>query len=65
MRDISGLSTYSKIEKAWSMNHSMIHELQSTEEVTQCAIHILDAKYEKVVLWSVVDTNFPHLSQPD
>ena len=28
-------------------------------------IHILDAKYEKADLQSVVDTNCPHLSLPD
>ena len=43
----------------------MIHKLWSTEEATQCAIHILDAKYKKADLHSVVDTNFPHLSLAD
>ena len=65
MRDINNLSTSSKIEKAWSVNHSMVHEPKSTEEATQRAIHILDAKYEKADLQSVVDTNCPHLSLPD
>jgi hypothetical protein len=65
MRDINNLSTSSKIEKAWSVNHNMAHEPKSTEEATQCAIHILDAKYEKADLQSVVDTNCPHLSLPD
>ncbi len=50
MRDINNLSTSSKIEKAWSANDDMVHEPQSTEEATQCAIHILDAKYEKADL---------------
>ena len=62
MKDIHKLSTRSKIEKAWSVNHSMIHELQSTEKSTQCAIHILDAKYERADLQSVVETNCPHLN---
>ncbi len=65
MRDINNLSTSSKIEKAWSVNHSMVHEPKSTEEVTKRAIHILDAKYEKADLQTVVDTNCPHLSLPD
>ena len=65
MRDINNLSTSSKIEKAWSVNHNMVHEPKSTEEATQRAIHILDAKYEKADLQSVVDTNCPHLSLPD
>ncbi len=65
MRDINNLSTSSKIEKAWSVNHSMVHEPKSTEEATQCAIHILDAKYEKADFQSVVDINCPHLSLSD
>ena len=44
MREIKSLSTSSKIEKAWSVNHSMIHEPQSTKEATQHAICILDAQ---------------------
>ncbi len=43
----------------------MVHEPRSTEEATQHAIHILDAKYKKADLQSVVDTNCPHLSLPD
>ena len=62
MRDINNLSTSSKIEKAWPVNHDMVHEPWRTEEATQCAIHILDAKYEKADLQSIVDTNCPHLS---
>ncbi len=49
MRDINNLSTSSKIEKAWSINHNMVHEPRSTEDATQCAIHILDAKYKKQI----------------
>ncbi len=44
IRDINSLSTSSKLEKGWSDNYSMIHEPHSTEEATQCAICILDAK---------------------
>eukprot|EP00804_Cyclotella_cryptica_P029200 CCRYP_005341-RC/>CCRYP_005341-RC protein AED:0.41 eAED:0.42 QI:0/0/0/1/0/0/3/0/475 len=43
----------------------MIHEPHSTEEATQHAVHILDAKYEKADLQSVVDNNCPHLSLQD
>ena len=57
MRDINKLSNSSKIEKAWSVNHNMFHEPKSTEEATQHAIHILDAKHKKADLQSVVDTN--------
>ncbi len=51
MKDINNLSTSSK----WWVNHDMVHELWSTEEATRYAIHILDAKYEKSDLQSVVD----------
>eukprot|EP00804_Cyclotella_cryptica_P007671 CCRYP_015255-RA/>CCRYP_015255-RA protein AED:0.41 eAED:0.49 QI:0/0/0/1/0/0/2/0/541 len=43
----------------------MIHEPRSTEEATQHVVHILDAKYEKADLQSVVDNNCPHLSLQD
>ena len=65
MRDINKLSNSSKIEKAWSVNHNIVREPKSTEEATQRAIHILDAKYEKADLQSVVDTNCPCLSLTD
>ncbi len=65
MRGINKLSNSSKIEKAWSTNHNIVNEPQSTEEATQSSIHILDAKYKKADLQSVVDTNCPHLSLPD
>ena len=65
MRDINKLSNSSKIEKAWSVNHNMAHEPKSTEEATQRVIHILDARYKKADLQSVVDTNCPRVSRPD
>ena len=43
----------------------MIHGPQSTEEASQHALCILDAKYEKADLQLVVDTNHPHLSLPN
>ena len=49
MQDMNNLSMSSRIEKAWSINHNMVYEPQSTEEATQCAIHILDAKYQKQI----------------
>ncbi len=50
MRDINKLLNSSKIEKAWAVNHNMVHEPKSTEEATQRVIHILDAKYKKADL---------------
>ena len=53
MRDINSLTT-SKMERAWTVNNSMVHEPQSTHEATQRVVHILDAKYEKADLQSVL-----------
>ena len=53
MRDINGL-TKSKIEKAWTVHNSLAHEPQSTHEATKHVVQILDAKYEKTDLQSVV-----------
>ncbi len=62
MRDINCLDSRSKIEKAWSVNHSIIHEPLSTGEATQRAICILDATYEKADLQVIADINCLHLS---
>jgi len=55
MRDINSLTT-SKMEKAWAGNNSMARKLSSMQEVTQQVVHILDNKYEKADLQSVVST---------
>ena len=64
MRDINSLTT-SKMERAWAVNNSMVHEPQSMHEATQRVVHILDAKYEKADLQSVVSANCTHLSFGD
>ncbi len=64
MRDINSLTT-SKMEKAWTVKNSMAHEPQSTHEATQRVVHILDAKYKKADLQSVVSTNCSHLRLQD
>ena len=64
MRDINSLTT-SNMEKAWTGNNSMAHEPHSTQEATKQIVHILDAKYEKADLQSVVSTNCTHLSLQD
>ncbi len=43
----------------------MAHEPQSTHEVTRWVVQILDAKYEKADLQSVVTANYTHLSLQD
>ena len=64
MRDINSLTT-SKLESTWTVNNSMAQEPHSTQEATQRVVHILDAKYEKADLQSVVSANCTHLSLQD
>jgi hypothetical protein len=64
MRDINSLTT-SKMERAWTVNNSMAHKPQSMHKATQRVVHILDAKYEKADLQSVVSANCTHLSLQD
>ena len=62
MRNIDNLSDKSKIEKASSLNYSvMIHEPESTLAATNHVVHILEATYEKADLQSVVRDNCKHL----
>ena len=64
MRDINSL-TMSNMDRAWAVNNSTVHELQSTQEAMQGVAHILDAKYEKADLQSVVSANCTHQSLQD
>eukprot|EP00804_Cyclotella_cryptica_P002415 CCRYP_004106-RA/>CCRYP_004106-RA protein AED:0.24 eAED:0.24 QI:0/-1/0/1/-1/1/1/0/137 len=43
----------------------MANELQSTQEVTQHVVKIIDAKYKKADLQSIVSTHCTHLSLKD
>ncbi len=61
MRNISNLQG-SSIRCALKHNHSLAMEPQSTHDATQCATRILDAKYSKGDLQSVVRDNCKHLS---
>jgi hypothetical protein len=66
MRDITKLSTRSKIEWAWMANNSLVtHEPKSTLEATQLAVKILDAKDEKADLKAVVTKCCGHLNNSD
>ena len=66
MRNVTSLSTKSKMYKAWKMNNSlrMENEPVSTLEATRRCVKILDANYKKADLPSVVKNNCSHLS-PD
>ncbi len=44
------------------LNHSLAMEPQSTQDATKCVTRILDAKYWKTDLQSIVGNNCKHLS---
>jgi hypothetical protein len=63
MRDIFKLQDKSKINKAWAVNNSIMRdEPESTKELTNRAVKILDAKYEKTDLPEIVETQCQHLN---
>jgi hypothetical protein len=61
MRNINNLQG-SSILRALRHNHSLAMEPQSTQDATQRAMQILDAKYRKADLQSVVRDKCKHLS---
>jgi hypothetical protein len=61
MRNINNLQG-SSILQALRHNHSLAMEPQSTQDATKRATQILDAKYSKADLQSVVRVNCKHLS---
>ncbi len=44
------------------LNHSLAMEPHSTQNTTKCVMKILDTKYKKVDLQSIVRDNCKHLS---
>ena len=61
MRNINYLQGSSTIH-ALRLNHSLAIEPQSTQVATKCVMQILDAKYQKADLQSIVKDNRKHLS---
>ncbi len=59
IRNINSL-TMSKMERASSVNNNIAHKAYSMHKATQQVVPILDAKYEKADLQSVVSTNCTH-----
>ena len=53
------------MERAWTVNNNMAHKPHSMHEATKQVVYILDAKYEKADLQSVVSANCTHLSLQD
>jgi hypothetical protein len=61
MRNINYLQGSSTL-RALRLNHSLAMELQSTQDATKLVTRILDAKYQKADLQSIVRDNCKHLS---
>ena len=61
MRNIESLTNKSKVQEAWAISNVLAHEPTSTEQATQRAVKILDAKYKKADLQAVV-TNCTQLN---
>ncbi len=64
MRNISNLQLKSSISAALKLNSSFAQEPASTRNATKCVVEILDSKYDKADLPSIVKNNCAHLSTP-
>ncbi len=56
MRNINNLQLKPSISRALRLNSSIAQELTSTRNATKCVVEILDAKYDKADLPSIVKT---------
>ncbi len=61
MQNINYLQGSSTL-RTLKLNHSLAMELHSTQDTTKCVTWILDAKYKKADLHSIVRVNCKHLS---
>jgi hypothetical protein len=64
MRNINNLQLKSSISWAFRLNTNYAQEPESTRNATKRVVEILDAKYDKVDLPSIVKDNCAHLSAP-
>ena len=64
MRNINNLQLKSSISRALKLNSSYAQEQESTCNTTKRVVEILDAKYDKADLPSIVKNNCVHLSTP-
>ncbi len=64
MRNINNLQLKPSISRALKLNSSFAQEPVSTRNTTKCIVEILDAKYDKADLPSIVKNNCVHLSMP-
>ncbi len=64
MRNINTLQLKPSISRAFKLNSSFAQEPISTHNATKCVEEILDAKYDKADLPSIVKNSCVHLSMP-
>ncbi len=64
MRNINNLQLKPSISRVLKLNSSFAQEPISTHNATKCVVKILDAKYDKADLPSIVKNNCTHLSMP-
>jgi hypothetical protein len=64
MRNINNLQLKPSISRALKLNSSFAQETESTHNATKRFVKILDAKYDKADLSSIVKYNCVHLSTP-
>jgi hypothetical protein len=64
MRNINNLQLKSSILRAFRLNTNYAQEPESTRNATKRIVEILDAKYDKEDLPSIVKNNCAHLSAP-
>ncbi len=64
MRNINNLQLNHSISRALKLNSSFAQEPASTHNATKHVVEILDAKYDKADLSSIVKNNCAHLSTP-
>jgi hypothetical protein len=64
MRNINNLQLKSSISRAFKFNSTFAQEPESTSNTTKRVVEILDTKYDKADLPSIVKNNCVHLSMP-
>ncbi len=64
MRNINNLQVKSSISRALKFNSNFAQEPERSCNATKCMVEILDAKYNKADLPSIVKNNCVHLSTP-
>jgi hypothetical protein len=62
MRNINNLQLKHSISRVLKLNSSLAQEPVSTRNATRCIVEILDAKYDKADLPSIVKNDYAHLS---